>query len=173
MPGFTSPDNLIYPVVGDNASPRVAIQQLADSTQTALNGITQDTGWVEITSVVTLDSGLTWSSGGGIWCRRVGPMVQLLMSFATTNAAGWVNIPTNGDVGDTGILSGIPSQFRPSFTGKSTAMSNGPQGRTNSYHLSNAGVLYLNAVQPDVTQTGSVAMPAGFSLACGGTYFGV
>ena len=39
MPNTTSPDNLVYPIVGDNASPRVGITQLADSVQAALDGI--------------------------------------------------------------------------------------------------------------------------------------
>jgi hypothetical protein len=39
MPGMTSPDNLVYPIVGDSASPRVAITQLADSAQDALDRI--------------------------------------------------------------------------------------------------------------------------------------
>lgn len=39
MPGQTSPDDLVFPLIGDNASPRVAITQLADSVQAALNDI--------------------------------------------------------------------------------------------------------------------------------------
>src|SRR6478735_8690853 len=39
MPGTTTPDGLIYPVVGDIASPRAAITQLADSVQDALDVI--------------------------------------------------------------------------------------------------------------------------------------
>lgn len=43
MPGTTSPNNLVYPIAGDSASPRVAVTQLADSVQQALDTIRAST----------------------------------------------------------------------------------------------------------------------------------
>lgn len=117
MPGTTSPDNLAYPVVGDNVSPRLQITQLATTVQTALtnlrsydnpNRVTDFYGTAANIGTVTPKDGdtyresdgnkLIWRRVGGVWVTNEGGMFLLRPNSVTngaTDAAGSV-VPTPG-----------------------------------------------------------------------------
>lgn len=128
-----------------------------------------DTGWVTITNSVTLSTGLTWGGGSGLQARRIGAMASIRGDFLTAAAAGFVQIPTHGNMSNITLLTGVPIEYRPAGV-SNVSLSAGPTGRNNSYLLSSSGALQLVAMIPDSTQTATIPSPAGEDWSFFGTY---
>lgn len=106
------------------------------------------TPWVNLQSYVA--SGVNYVASNGIQARRVGPFVELLISYVNVDS---VSIPINGDIGNRILLNAIPAQFRPeaALVGLTSAGS----GVSHSSYINSGGQVALSALVPLATQTGS------------------
>lgn len=131
-----------------------------------------DTGWVNIAGNVAAPSGFAKAATFTCEARRIGASVYLRMNFIQKNAGNPVlNIGVTGNVANTTILTGIPTQFRPTVPW--AAIVSGPSGRSNTYYVTPDGEIVLSAMTPAANQTGTVACPTGEGFSCVGMYLAV
>lgn len=128
-----------------------------------------DTGWTTITSSVSVASGWTAGSTFSARARRVGNIVQLQINGVEKASSPSLSVGVTGNIANTAIVTGVPSQFRP---GQVSSL--GPQagGRANAYYIDTSGSVFLSAVVPSANWTGTTNFPTGEGVSCGGTYFG-
>lgn len=162
-----TPDSIVAPLalaVGDRV--RVEISRRRVIVHGRAGSI--DTGWVDLTSMVTLNTNLAFAEGG-LWVRRVGEQVFYDLRRIDTTASGNFTITVTGNITNYTLLSGIPTEFCP--TGRTLPLAAGNGGRANSYYITSAGVIGIAAVVPAADQTGSVDCPSGEPFSCGGSFF--
>lgn len=128
-----------------------------------------DTGWVDISSSVSAATGWTKGSGFAARARRIGKTVQIYVTNIQKAGSSPLSVGVSGNVTNTTILTGVPSQFRPDNT---APLSPGGTGRIISYYASTDGTISIAAVQPNVNWTSTKNFPTGENVSCGGQYFG-
>lgn len=128
-----------------------------------------DTGWVNISSSVTAGSG--WSKGSGFVARarRVGELVQIAVSGLAKTSSPTLAVGVSGNIANTVVLGGVPSQFRP---GQSSALSPLSGGRSACYYIGVSGDILMTSIVPNVNWTGTKNLPTGEGASFGGMYFG-
>lgn len=184
MPGLTSPDNLVYPTVGDTALPRTAITQLADSVQTALVGLRTPADRVTNYFDIATNKPLTakvgdtfresdglkrlWSYDGAAWVLEDTGWINLTMAGTWTTAGG-ATIAQIRRIGSSVYLTGevwagaaasqavlIPVGFRPKS--RTTMVVTRASGSTNESQYVLSIPSALDSIW--ITGTGGAGIPA-------------
>lgn len=131
-----------------------------------------DTGWIDLASDVTFGAGWSYVADAGAWAglrgRRRSGQVQLILANVRAAAATFT-VPLTGNIVNSLILSDLPERLRPR-AGSIGVLTGGSAGPVASFYVDPDGRVFLSAVVPDPTQTGSVAnVQTDFSAV--GTYF--
>jgi hypothetical protein len=121
-----------------------------------------DTGWVDISGTVAFSSGWSFvadgSSWGGLKARRQGNVIQLVVANVQATASTF-NITVDGNIANSTICTGIPTQFRPS-AGSAAALAGLSAGGMGQIYIDQNGTMALAAVAPNSTYTTTTASPA-------------
>ncbi len=114
-------------------------------------------GWTNIRPNVSFRSGWRYSadsaSHAGLKARRIGDIVEIQINNVLCDAKKF-KIPTDGNIGNEVVFSGIPTQFRPAI-GDYGVVVPGPSGTLFSGFISHDGLFRITAVMPWTTQTGN------------------
>lgn len=117
-------------------------------------------GWTNIRPSISWRSGFGFSSStagsAGIKARRIDDQIEMHFNNFYVNAKKF-NIPTDGNINNEIVFTGIPAQFRPA-SGDYGAVVPAHTGGAWSGYVTPAGELILCTVAPWTTQTGSKAV---------------
>jgi len=115
-----------------------------------------DTGWTDITSSITWQSGCSYIADSGNWAglraRRIGSTTQLILANVRI-PSGAFTVGTNGNIANTKLLSGVPSQFRPT-PGTLGSLSITAAGPLGTAYIDDTGMVTLGAIAPGTSTSG-------------------
>ena len=172
MPANTSPDNIQYPVPGDQIAPLNAIfQNLAESTQTALTALASDIGgpWAPYTPAF---AGFTLGNGTvDAAYTQIGKTVhyRCLITFGSTTAiTGTVTVshPVTAEVGESVMPTVL---YRPDAGGFYLGMVT-PNGAVSSIMRVPVQTSGGDMVASSITATVPITWATGGTISIAGTY---
>lgn len=160
---------------GDTAKLDTLLNGISTAIDTALQArlgtLLDDTGWVDISSTVTIAPGFGWGTAERFMARRQGNLVSLEMDNLAVTDGNLIRAGLSGNIQNQAMFTGIPEQFRPG-TQAASGWHNAATGRVASGYISPSGSVILGALAPSSTNVTETMVSAGEAFSFSTVFFG-